>query len=287
MAEPISAAESKAAEEAGQNWNPEIHRGARRKRITIDLRGATNGEREPVTREEIFDLIRDVRDPEHEEATLEELRVARIEDVHVGESPPYVDVFFTPTIPHCSMATLIGLCLSVKLLRSLPSKFKLRVAIAPGAHASEDEINKQLADKERVAAALEKIVGKPVTFLSDCSGAEVEAACADPAPGSVILLENLRYHLEEEGKGVDEAGEKVKADKDAVKAFRASLRTVRHPALHSCFERLSKFLKVLSANSRHQKKKQEVFKEDSLCFLTFSLQATFRKLIFGNALHSR
>ena len=71
MAEPISAAETKAAEEAGQNLNPEIHRVARRKRITIDLRGATNGEREPVTREEIFDLIRDVRDPEHEEATLE------------------------------------------------------------------------------------------------------------------------------------------------------------------------------------------------------------------------
>ena len=55
MAEPISAAETKAAEEAGQNLNPEIHRVARRKRITIDLRGATNGEREPVTREEIFD----------------------------------------------------------------------------------------------------------------------------------------------------------------------------------------------------------------------------------------
>jgi len=42
-------------------------------------------------------------------------------------------------------------------------------------------------------------VGKPVTFLKDCVGAEVEAACADPAPGSVILLENLRYHVEEEG----------------------------------------------------------------------------------------
>ena len=91
--------------------------------------------------------------------------------MHVGESPPYVDVFFTPTIPHCSMATLIGLCLSVKLLRSLPSKFKLRVAIAPGAHASEDEINKQLADKERVAAALEnphllKVVNKCVSQSS-------------------------------------------------------------------------------------------------------------------------
>jgi len=74
-----------------------------------------------------------------------------------------------------------------------------------------------------VAKCLEGIVGKPVTFLSNCVGPEVEAACADPAPGSVILLENLRFHLEEEGKGVDAAGEKVKADKEKVKEFRASL----------------------------------------------------------------
>ncbi len=54
-------------------------------------------------------------------------------------------------------------------------------------------------------------------------GAEVEAACANPAPGTVILLENLRFHVEEEGKGVNAAGEKFKASKDAVAAFAASL----------------------------------------------------------------
>ena len=74
-----------------------------------------------------------------------------------------------------------------------------------------------------VAAALEKIVGKKVTFCSGCVGPEVEAACADPAPGSIILLENLRFHVEEEGKGVDASGEKVKASKEAVTAFRESL----------------------------------------------------------------
>jgi len=74
-----------------------------------------------------------------------------------------------------------------------------------------------------VAKALEKLISKPVTFLPDCCGEEVEAACADPAPGSVILLENVRFHLEEEGKGVDADGEKVKAEKDKVAAFRASL----------------------------------------------------------------
>eukprot|EP00403_Amphidinium_massartii_P040675 CAMPEP_0178433118 /NCGR_PEP_ID=MMETSP0689_2-20121128/32739_1 /TAXON_ID=160604 /ORGANISM="Amphidinium massartii, Strain CS-259" /LENGTH=418 /DNA_ID=CAMNT_0020055133 /DNA_START=80 /DNA_END=1336 /DNA_ORIENTATION=+ len=71
-----------------------------------------------------------------------------------------------------------------------------------------------------VAKILEEKLGKPITFLSDCTGEEVEKACADPAPGSVILLENVRFHVEEEGKGVDAEGNKIKADKEAVKKFR-------------------------------------------------------------------
>jgi len=51
--------------------------------------------------------------------------------------------------------------------------------------------------------------GRDVLFLSDCVGAEVEAACANPAPGSVILLENLRFHIEEEGKVTASDGSKV------------------------------------------------------------------------------
>jgi|UniRef100_A0A7S0IU26 phosphoglycerate kinase len=74
-----------------------------------------------------------------------------------------------------------------------------------------------------VAKALEEIMGKPVTFLSDCAGADTEAACTDPPAGSLLLLENLRFHVEEEGKGVDAEGNKVKADKEKVSAFRASL----------------------------------------------------------------
>lgn len=46
-------------------------------------------------------------------------------------------------------------------------------------------------------------------FLNNCVGAEVEAACADPAPGTVILLENLRFHIEEEGKVTAADGSKV------------------------------------------------------------------------------
>ncbi len=74
-----------------------------------------------------------------------------------------------------------------------------------------------------VADKLAELLGRPVTFLPDCVGAEVEAACADPAPGSVILLENLRFHLEEEGKAKAEDGSKIQAAPEAVAAFRAGL----------------------------------------------------------------
>jgi len=74
-----------------------------------------------------------------------------------------------------------------------------------------------------IAAELEKLLGTPVTFLDDCVGPAVEAACASPAPGSVILLENLRYHIEEEGKVKLEDGTSKKADPAAVAAFRSSL----------------------------------------------------------------
>jgi phosphoglycerate kinase len=74
-----------------------------------------------------------------------------------------------------------------------------------------------------VAQELEKLLGRSVTFLDDCVGPQVEAACAKLAPGSVVLLENLRFHIEEEGKAKKEDGSSVKADPENVKTFRASL----------------------------------------------------------------
>lgn len=74
-----------------------------------------------------------------------------------------------------------------------------------------------------VAEELSKLLGKPVIFLDDCVGPEVETACAKLQPGEVVLLENLRFHIEEEGKAKREDGSSVKAEPAAVEAFRASL----------------------------------------------------------------
>lgn len=86
-----------------------------------------------------------------------------------------------------------------------------------------------------VADEVSKLLNRPVKFLSDCVGAEVEAACENPEAGSVILLENLRFHVEEEGKGVDEAGNKIKASKDQVEAFQKSLTKLGDVYINDAF----------------------------------------------------
>jgi phosphoglycerate kinase len=74
-----------------------------------------------------------------------------------------------------------------------------------------------------VAAELGKLLGRPVKFLDDCVGPAVETACAALKPGEVVLLENLRFHIEEETKVKLEDGSKKSADKAAIAAFCASL----------------------------------------------------------------
>ncbi|RID55524.1 hypothetical protein BRARA_G02778 [Brassica rapa] len=103
---------------------------------------------------EVFDHIRDIKDPEHP-YSLEQLKVLTEDSVEVDDTKSRVRVTFTPTVEHCSMATIIGLCVRVKLMRSLPSRYKIDIRVAPGTHATEAAVNKQLNDKERVAAALE------------------------------------------------------------------------------------------------------------------------------------
>eukprot|EP00310_Coccolithus_braarudii_P013384 CAMPEP_0183353646 /NCGR_PEP_ID=MMETSP0164_2-20130417/34252_1 /TAXON_ID=221442 /ORGANISM="Coccolithus pelagicus ssp braarudi, Strain PLY182g" /LENGTH=164 /DNA_ID=CAMNT_0025526349 /DNA_START=30 /DNA_END=524 /DNA_ORIENTATION=+ len=140
---------------AGLNASPELHAVSSEVRsVEMLAREEDTDQRDEFDPLEVFDLIRSIKDPEHPHS-LEQLRVAQRSLISVDDAADRINVQFTPTIPHCSMATLIGLCIRVKLLRSLPTRFKVDIKIAPGKHEQEVAINKQLNDKERVAAALE------------------------------------------------------------------------------------------------------------------------------------
>jgi len=86
-----------------------------------------------------------------------------------------------------------------------------------------------------VAAELEKVLGQPVAFAADCVGPVAEAAAAALKPGQVLLLENLRFHIEEEGKVKLEDGTSVKADPAKVAAFRAGLSKLADVYVNDAF----------------------------------------------------
>jgi len=136
------------------NANPTIYEPSKLSRREFTAADEDDDIEDLIDEQEVFDLIRSISDPEHP-LTLEQLNVLQPPHIQVTHDPPRVKVEFTPTIPHCSMATLIGLCVRVRLLRSLPERYKVDIAVRKGTHQSENAVNKQLNDKERVAAALE------------------------------------------------------------------------------------------------------------------------------------
>ncbi|RYP78312.1 hypothetical protein DL769_003190 [Monosporascus sp. CRB-8-3] len=133
---------------------------------------------EPIDEQEIFDLISTISDPEHP-LSLGQLAVVNLPDIHINPPPTVspdpdtltrVLVKITPTITHCSLATVIGLGIRVRLEQALPPNYRIDVMIKEGTHSQDDQVNKQLADKERVAAAMENDTLKGVIdkMLATC-----------------------------------------------------------------------------------------------------------------------
>jgi len=86
-----------------------------------------------------------------------------------------------------------------------------------------------------IVPELEKLLGKKVIMASDCVGPEVEETVNKASDGQIILLENLRFHAEEEGSSKDAEGKKVKADKEKVAEFRKGLTALGDVYINDAF----------------------------------------------------
>lgn len=131
--------------------------------------------REEIDEQEVYDLISTISDPEHP-LSLGSLGVAKLDDISIQRptSPrsriSTVTVLLTPTTSACSLTTVIGLGVKVRLLQALPPRFRVDVRIKEGTSQTADEVNKQLGDKERVAAAMENrnLINVVNTMLATC-----------------------------------------------------------------------------------------------------------------------
>ena len=92
-----------------------------------------------------------------------------------------------------------------------------------------------------VADHLSKLMGKPVAFASDCVGPVAEAAAAALKPGDVLLLENTRFHPEEEKNDLELAKKMAAlADIYVNDAFGSAHRA------HSSTEGVARFLPAVA-----------------------------------------
>lgn len=124
------------------------------------------------TIEMVYELIRNIKDPEHPHS-LESLHVVDIDGIEIteietkyGSNVQCISVFFQPTIPHCSMASIIGLSI-LKVLRMFFSKKFISVKIIEDTHVDWKNINKQLSDKDRIFAAFEN--QSILKFIDECT----------------------------------------------------------------------------------------------------------------------
>jgi phosphoglycerate kinase len=85
---------------------------------------------------------------------------------------------------------------SVKTIKALLEQ-DVRLVICSHLGRPEGPNDKKLSLKP-IAIRLSELLGQDVQFADDCIGAAVEKAAESLKPGQVLLLENLRFHHEEE-----------------------------------------------------------------------------------------
>ena len=98
-----------------------------------------------------------------------------------------------------------------KLEKTLPTinyllEKKAKIILMSHLGRPDGESKKECSLKP-IAKRLEEYLKKPVKFLPDCIGPGVEKAVNKMAPGEIILLENLRFHKEEEENDINFAKE--------------------------------------------------------------------------------
>ena len=101
---------------------------------------------------EVFEIIRNITDPEHP-YNLEELNIVSLEEISVDNENRLITVYFTPTIENCTFASFIGISIKKKLLNFISPKYNIDVIIKEPKNENDKNLNKQMNDKERLEAS--------------------------------------------------------------------------------------------------------------------------------------
>ena len=116
-------------------------------------------------------------------------------------------------------------------------------SIIIGSHLGRPKRPDEKYSLKHILPRLSELLGVDVEFAGDCIGEEAEAKAAALKPGGVLLLENLRFHAEEEGKPrnlpenatEEEIAAAKKAMKEAQKEFAKKLASYADVYVNDAF----------------------------------------------------
>eukprot|EP00746_Dinoflagellata_sp_MGD_P160991 gnl/MRDRNA2_/MRDRNA2_87989_c0_seq1.p1 gnl/MRDRNA2_/MRDRNA2_87989_c0~~gnl/MRDRNA2_/MRDRNA2_87989_c0_seq1.p1 ORF type:complete len:554 (+),score=138.72 gnl/MRDRNA2_/MRDRNA2_87989_c0_seq1:116-1777(+) len=118
-------------------------------------------------------------------------------------------------------------------IRAVLMKKPKSLVLASHLGRPDGKVNQKFS-MEPVAKAVSEKLGFPVKFIKGW-GPDMEAKVGDPLPGTIFVLDNLRFNLEEEGKGKDKEGNKITADKEDITKFRARIKSIADIYVNDAF----------------------------------------------------
>jgi phosphoglycerate kinase len=129
-------------------------------------------------------------------------RKVSVADIDVGGKRVFVRVDFN--VPLDADGNIVD---DVRLQASLPTIRRLidhRAKVVLASHLGRPK-GKRVPSMSlaSVAVRLGDLLGRPVAFCNECVGPEAKAAADRLKPGDVLLLENLRFHAEEEANDAE------------------------------------------------------------------------------------
>jgi phosphoglycerate kinase len=119
-----------------------------------------------------------------------------IRDLDMAGQRVFVRVDFNVPLDHGQVSDDTRIRATLPTLR-LAAERGARLVLASHLGRPKGKVDPQYS-LAPVAARLQELLGKPVTFAADCVGADAEAKSKALRNGEVLLLENVRYHPEEE-----------------------------------------------------------------------------------------
>jgi len=164
------------------------------------------------------------------------LNKLKVEDVDVKDKRVFIRVDFNvpqDKVDPNKITNTQRIDAALPTIKAVMAKSPKSIVLASHLGRPDGKVSEKFSMKP-VAKVLGEKLGRDVKFV-DGWGPEVEKTCKDPMQGEIILLDNLRFNIEEEGKGKDKEGFKVSADPEDVKKFRARFNDIADVYVNDAF----------------------------------------------------